>query len=227
MWAAVAMAESSGSTTVVNSIGCVGLWQINQPVHVKSHPTWTVRWLQDPVNNAKAAKVIHASQGWRAWEAYTGPDGVGSDGPWKTYYKGGGKGGATQAFDPWDPLDILPEGSTDKLGEAPILGGLDDVATGIAATAEAVQKAGSWLGNSKNWVRIGYVVGGSVLVIVGAYIVAAPLVGKAAASTPMGQAVQKVAGKAKGKVSAARATRSKAKSAAAKTPAKKESSSDE
>ena len=29
MWAAVAMAESSGRTDVVNSIGCVGLWQIN------------------------------------------------------------------------------------------------------------------------------------------------------------------------------------------------------
>ena len=78
MWAAVAMAESSGRTDVVNSIGCVGLWQINQPVHIKTHPTWTVAWLQNPVNNAKAAAVIYRAQGMKAWEAYTGPDGTGA-----------------------------------------------------------------------------------------------------------------------------------------------------
>ena len=69
VWAAVAMAESSGRTDIVNSIGCVGLWQINQPVHVKRHPTWTVRWLSDPMNNAKAAKAIYASHAPQPWEA--------------------------------------------------------------------------------------------------------------------------------------------------------------
>lgn len=192
MWAAVAMAESSGSTTVVNSIGCVGLWQINQPVHIRSHPTWTVAWLQNPVNNAKAAAVIYRGQGMAAWEAYTGPDGRGSDGPWRQYYKkgsggGGGSTNATQAMDFWwlDPFGIVPGNPHDDYsptdpygGNPPYSGtvdGVDDVATGVGAIAEAVQKASQWLGQAKNWVRVGYVTGGAVLVLLGLNIVARPL----------------------------------------------------
>lgn len=215
VWAAVAMAESSGRTDVVNSIGCVGLWQINQPAHVGSHPTWTVKWLQDPVNNAKAAKAVYASQGWSAWEAYTGPDGKGSDGPWKQFYKGGsaGTGSTTQAWDPFDPFGILPDGSTDPLHEAPGFKQFGDIATGVAAMAETMQKAGAWLSNSKNWLRIAYIAGGGLLVIVGTYIVAAPLVGKAAGSLPQAQAIKGVIGGGK--------SGGKAKAPAEKAPAKK------
>lgn len=212
VWAAVAMAESSGRTDVVNSIGCVGLWQINQPVHVRSHPTWTVKWLQNPVNNAKAAAVIYRAQGWSAWEAYTGPDGRGSDGPWRQYYKKGV--GATAAG--WDPLkdfwdDLLgpPErgpGSEEweeDMGNLPGGGdlmpdlGLGDVAQGIGTIAEAVQKTAVWLGNSQNWVRIGYVAGGGLLVALGLSIVAKPVLQK----TPAGRVVKaaKKATKTKGK----------------------------
>src|SRR3954447_16304819 len=69
---AVAMAESSGNSDVVNSIGCVGLWQINQPVHVKTHPLWTREWLKNPANNARAMVEL-SGHGiyWRPWEAYT------------------------------------------------------------------------------------------------------------------------------------------------------------
>jgi hypothetical protein len=87
VWAAIAMAESSGRTDIVNEIGCVGLWQVNQPVWVKLHPTWTVAWLKNPVNNAKAAAYVYRAQGFSAWQAYTGPDGKGSDGPWRSYYQ--------------------------------------------------------------------------------------------------------------------------------------------
>lgn len=154
-WAAIAMAESSGRTDVVNSIGCVGLWQINQPVHVKSHPQWTVKYLQDPLNNARAAKTIAGSQGLSAWEAYTGPDGKGSDGPWKNYYKGSdsspGVSGAVGAA-----IDF--GGST--IADATGLTGIQDIATNVSA-------AGKWISTPYNWVRIGYVIGGGVLLFVG------------------------------------------------------------
>lgn len=214
VWAAVAMAESSGRTDVVNSIGCVGLWQINQPVHVKRHPQWTVAWLQNPVNNAKAAKEIYRSQGWNAWEAYTGPDGRGSDGPWRQYYKGPASG-AQQVFDFNDPFNLWP----DRWGDAPgskggdtlnewfggdgstgqsLDPGLGDVAKGIGTIAEAVQKSAVWLGDARNWVRIGYVAGGVLLVVMGLGIVAKPVL----SATPVGR-VAKVAGGAAKKAGAA------------------------
>lgn len=215
VWAAIAMAESSGRTDVVNSIGCVGLWQINQPVHVKSHPTWTVKWLQNPVNNAKAAAVIYRGQGFSAWEAYTGPDGTGSDGPWRQYYKGSGGTGATAADWSWD--DIIGDGDDFKRGyENPFglgdwleewgmrpdyeedfqsdpLGGIGDLAKGVGTIAEAVAKTAVWLGNAQNWVRIGYVVGGGLLVAMGLSIVAKPLL----SATPAGQVAKKAGGAAK------------------------------
>lgn len=219
MWAAVAMAESSGRTDVVNSIGCVGLWQINQPVHVKTHPKWTVAWLQNPVNNAKAAAVIFRAQGMDAWEAYTGPDGKGSDGPWRQYYRGS-KGSADAAGWSWDDIigdgddfekgfndpfglgDVLPDWANPQWDEYSDTGGLGDVAEGVGAIAEAVQKSAVWLGNSRNWVRIGYIAGGAVLVLMGLSIVAKPL-----KATPAGR-MAKAAG---GAIKTRRATRKAAK----------------
>lgn len=215
IWAAVAMAESSGRTDVINSIGCVGLWQINQPVHIRTHPTWTVKWLQNPVNNAKAAAVIYRQQGWSGWEAYTGPDGKGSDGPWRQYYKGstssGGGSTVTPVFDFNDPFGLWPDdwgdapdsiggdtlndwfdtedGSTDRS----IAPGIGDVATGIGTIAEAVTKSAVWLGNPRNWVRVGYVAGGALLVGMGLSIVAKPLM----AGTPAGRIAKAAGGMAK------------------------------
>lgn len=77
---AVALAESSGRYWVVNSIGCVGLWQINVPVHKQ----WNTGDMKDPAKNAAAAMTQYKRAGnkWTPWEAYTGPDGRGSDGPY-------------------------------------------------------------------------------------------------------------------------------------------------
>lgn len=199
LWAAVGMAESAGDPLVVNSIGCVGLWQINQPVHIRSHPAWTVRYLQNPLNNARAAAVIYHAQGMDAWEGYTGPSGHGSDGPWKQYYSQ-----AKQA-DWWDPLYKLdpfglipgnPDGSSpgNPFGGDPPYGGTVDaasgIATGIGGITEAVQKTAVWMGNSQNWVRVAYVTGGAVLMLLGLTIVARPLI----SGTPAAAAAKTAAG---------------------------------
>jgi hypothetical protein len=159
--AAVAMAESSGRTDVVNSIGCVGLWQINQPVHVKSHPTWTVAWLKNPVNNAMAAKVIFAQQGMDAWEAYT-------DGSYANFMKSG----VTQvADDDCHLLKLAPEaykkckeGWKKDNPEPPH--GLDQLDT-LATLGKALVKATAWVSDSHNWIRIAYVGGGAAIALVG------------------------------------------------------------
>lgn len=180
--AAIAMGESSGRADVVNSIGCVGLWQINQPVWVKSHPTWTAAWLKDPGHNAQAAKVVFDAQGYGAWEAYT-------NGSYRKFLGGGGGAGtAVQADTQWfDPFGLLP--GNDAIGPGNAIGtGLD----GLATLAEGVEKAGSWMGKASNWVRVGYVVGGGVLVLLGLYIVASPLLGKAAMKTPYGQIAKQI-----------------------------------
>jgi len=68
---AVAEAESSGRTDVVNFLGCVGPWQVYQKVHAAAHPEWTTEWLKNPVNNAHAAYTIWQDQGWAGWSTYT------------------------------------------------------------------------------------------------------------------------------------------------------------
>lgn len=137
LMAAIAMAESGGRTDVVNSIGCVGLWQINQPVHVKAHPSWSQAWLKVPLNNARAAKVIYNSQGLGAWEAYT-------NGAYKKYY-----GGTVVQASVEDDLGNLLAPGASQLGEA--------LGSGTGSLA-MVAKGGLWVSNPHNWVRVMYVV---------------------------------------------------------------------
>jgi hypothetical protein len=224
--AAIAMQESSGDTNVVNSIGCVGLWQINQPVHVKSHPTWTVKWLQNPFNNAAAAKIILKTQGLGAWEAYTGPDGKGTDGPWRKYENERIDTNTTVDQASWiDPLDILPDGAEDKmrdkLGETiPGFGTVDAIGDALAATADV-------LVNPKTWLRVAYGVTGVLLIVGGLFLIVRNTpAGKATAGavkktadlaanyTPVGRAVNTAK-------AAAKATARPAKTVAKKTAATK------
>ena len=66
---AVAMAESSGRTDVVNRLGCTGLWQIYVKVHIRNNPSWTTKAMKQPYNNAKAAyKLSSGGRNWRPWE---------------------------------------------------------------------------------------------------------------------------------------------------------------
>jgi hypothetical protein len=142
LMAAIAMAESSGRTDVVNSIGCVGLWQIDQPVHVKTHPTWTVAWLKNPLNNAIAAKSILNSQGLGAWEAYT-------NGAYKKYYSG-------STVTPASWLGDVTGGAAQII---PGVGATNPLSTAAAGLSLAT-KAGEWISTPSNWLRVLYVIAG-------------------------------------------------------------------
>lgn len=208
LMSAIAMAESKGSTTAHNPIGLddsYGLWQINMlgkmgPERRAKLGLSQNSQLYDPAVNARAAAMILKEQGLSAWSTYT-------DGSYKDYMPKS-TGGAVQAGW-WDefkdgfakgfdvgpgPEDLFDGGMEDDptLGEALTDGtGLDDLAEGVGAISEATVKTAQWLGQSKNWVRVGYVVGGGLLVGMGLYIMASPLLAKAAAATPGAQALKK------------------------------------
>jgi hypothetical protein len=195
--AAVAMPESGGNTTAHNPLppdDSYGLWQINMrgelgPQRRKALGITSNVQLYDPATNARAMMLVsHGGTDFTPWSGFT-------SGEYKHYV-----GGAQQAGwggDVWNGL----KGGVDPLG--PFLGPLDPwnllpggggPADAISAVGEVVGwigKAGSWLSKASNWVRIGYVVGGGALVIVGLGMVAKDAELNAAAGT-----VQKVAKKA-------------------------------
>jgi hypothetical protein len=147
----IAMAESSGRTDVVNGIGCVGLWQINQREHVKDHPSWSVGWLKDPMNNARAAATLYRQFGTRPW--------VSSQAKW-------GESAADRVKDVVRaPLDVVT---------APVDAALE-TARGIARVADAVERAGAWISTPANMVRVAYVAVGGVMVIVAVGQITEPL----------------------------------------------------
>lgn len=157
-WAAIAMAESSGDPARVNNIGCVGLWQINQPVWVGQHPKWTTSWLKDPMHNAMAAKVVYDAQGLGAWEGYT-------NGNWKKFYKKGS--GAVPADFDWGDIFGPPTGDDFQRGWDAGQGVGDQLLGPFGDIADFAAKAGNWISNPHNWVRVGYVVGGTLVALIG------------------------------------------------------------
>lgn len=163
----IGQAESSGRTDVINRIGCVGLFQINQPVHVKDHPTWTVQWLQNPVNNATAARQVFKEQGYAAWTTYT-------SGAYTTHQLPGSivdqiaKAPATflhglEAFG-----SAVEKTVQDKLQQAAgNLLQLPSAVTDALAALEGPVKAAQWLINPASWVRIIAGLFGFVLLVAG------------------------------------------------------------
>jgi hypothetical protein len=69
--AAIALAESGGSTGAVNRSSreySIGLWQIN----VAYHRAYTASDMKDPIKNAHAAfKISKGGTDWTPWSAYT------------------------------------------------------------------------------------------------------------------------------------------------------------
>jgi hypothetical protein len=184
----VAMAESGGNAGSVNSIGCVGLLQINQPVHVKSHPTWTVQWLKDPMNNLTAGLVLFKAAGGRFdrdWADSKNKGGIPEG--WGPHVAaalgGGGSGDASQASD--DPCELLKgtpgyEYCTRNKGDSgPDGTTLGDTAEQLGRLAQAVAKAGNWIADPANWVRIAYVAGGGVLALVAVNVIIQPYAARA------------------------------------------------
>lgn len=152
--AAVAMAESSGDSTVVNpSSGTVGLWQVLPKTARDVGQSDSVNMLKNPLYNATTAAKIKKKYGWGAWSAY-------NNGSYRQYLSEAEKA---------DPLGNW--GRDKELFDNPVQG-LEDV----GAASRDVVRAGQWIANPRNLLRVVYVVAGGVLIIAGASALAKPLV---------------------------------------------------
>lgn len=86
---AISLAESGGQVDVVNSIGATGIVQI----YLKVHPDVTPDQAKNPVFSARYAYRLYSGRGGKGagdrrfydWEAWTGPDARGNDGPWMRF----------------------------------------------------------------------------------------------------------------------------------------------
>lgn len=209
MAAAIAMVESGGDPNAHNATppdDSYGLWQINMlgamgPERRKQFGISDNSQLYDPAINAKAMALISQNGGnFSPWSTYPAKataymnthllqtDGKGPDS------SNGGVGGLLDGILPGSPVQ-----SVDKL-------------------VEMFNKTAGWISDSDNWLRVGYVVGGGVIVIVGlSMVLSGTKVGNALgtlAPTPGGVTRRsKVVTGAAGKVKTARTAANKAKGA--------------
>jgi len=170
---AIAYAESSGRASVINSIGATGLWQVNQPVWVKSEPRWSKTWLQNPQNNAAAAYHIFQVQGLKAWTTYTSGayrrylpkqslvDSIFSD--FGGILSGVLSGGKNIAGD----IGGVAGGAVSNATAA--AGSVVSPFSAIANALETPVKALAWIVNPASWVRITAAAFGFLLMLVGLY----------------------------------------------------------
>jgi hypothetical protein len=196
---AVALAESGGDPTQrnTNTDGSIdrGLWQINN----KAHPDVTDAEADNPATAAKAAyKISQGGRSWRPWVAYT-------NGSYKRYANRAAKAGAAAlALNPRDLLAGLPV--VGGLADAPGMDAMAGLAKAVASVGSVVIKAGEWIGNPRNWVRIAEVVGGAAAVAVGLVLISR--------SDAQGPAVSAIRGGTKAAAKVGKAAKGAAKAGA-------------
>lgn len=178
---AIALAESGGNSDIVghnrNGTIDVGLWQINS-VHGYSESA-----MKDPRQNAAAAKKIHEQQGYTAWVAFTTTD------PQRSYRRqlpaaiNANPGSGTSLG---DILRSIPVAAGVIPGVASEAASAVNPLAGLGNLVELASKAGTFLMDPQNWLRIAYVVIGGALIIGGLVVFAQPAI----------EPVAKAAGKA-------------------------------
>jgi len=152
---AIALAESGGNPDSVGDNGTsFGLWQI----HVPAHPEFKGVNLFDPATNAHAAYTVYQHQGWGAWSTYNGA----------AYFKAlpaaqAAAGGATLASVPFDPAGTA-RNLLDQTGAV-------ETATSAITQAGAVTGFIEQLADPATWLRVGKVVIGAVVIMVGVGLV--------------------------------------------------------
>lgn len=193
-WVQVAKDESSYNTEALSPTGCCrGLWQINVRAHRDKIPEASVsianghEAMKSPLRNWEVAKAIYIEAGsWRPWSAVRGAKPVVStearQAAAKPDFSVANSGGAVSGKpeEGVKPISVLD----------PVEAVAKSITSGFQAIVDFANRIGSWMSDPHNWTRVGYVVGGGLLVV---------LAGAAVASdTQAGQAIvgSTVAGKA-------------------------------
>lgn len=165
---AVALAESSGRTKVINSLGCcVGLWQIN----VKAHTQYKVSQMQDPQQNANAAwSISNEGRNWKPWDAF-------NNGSYLLYMPAAKSAVSTLqqkgAAIPDKPGGLNP---FDPNTDSPLPDSLENNIDGVAQLAQFPTKVLAWISDRNNIFRIAKVFVGIAVGVVGVAIVIRPVV---------------------------------------------------
>jgi hypothetical protein len=182
--AAVGMGESGGNPRAHNTNASTGdnsygAWQINMlgdmgPERRVLFGIKSNEELFDLQTNARAMRILSANgQDFSPWSVY-------KNGSYKEFLN---VPVTDQTKDPlWQEIlkVISPAYAVGSSGGG-VGGAITDVGQGIGSIVETVNKSAAWLSNSENWVRVGYVVGGSVMIIVGLVtMISSTTVGKAA-----------------------------------------------
>lgn len=163
--AAVGMGESGGEPTKHNTNRLTaddsyGLWQINMlgalgPERRAKYGLTSNDQLYDPATNARVMKgESNNGQNWIPWGAY-------NNGSYLQFMD-------AHVIEKWVSQDGGDQSILDKLNP---ISAAQDAADKLGSLVENVNKAAKWISNSQNWVRIGYVAGGSVLVVAGLVMV--------------------------------------------------------
>lgn len=189
--AAVGMAESGGNAQAHNTDASTGdnsygYWQINMlgkmgPERLILFGIKSNDELFDAQTNARAMRILSANgQDFSPWSAYTTTD------PTRSYKRFINVPVTDQTKDPgWkDILKILSPAYAIGSSAGGVGGTISDVGQGVGSAVDTLNKGARWVSNSENWVRVGYVVGGSAMIIVGLVMMIQ--------STSLGAAVTKV-----------------------------------
>lgn len=212
--AAIMMAESGGNPTSHNGNAATGddsygLWQINMkgslgPERRAQFGLKANTDLFSPTINAAAmSELSKQGQNFSKWTTYTTSD------PKKSYKRFMGNtvslvdvtAGSLAALYP-GLFGWLP-GATDAAGG--IANSYGDAIGAARVAGGAIQKSAAWVSNSKNWLRVAFVIGGGVVVTAGVVKLASPVIGStvkkglsvASSALPVGK-VAKAASVAKG-----------------------------
>lgn len=186
--AAIMMAESGGNPTAHNGNAATdddsyGLWQINMRGDLG--PSRRLQFglkantdLFSPTVNAQAmSELSKQGQDFTKWTTFT------TSKPERSYKRFMGNtvsvvdvsAGTLGALFP-GLFGWLP-GAADAAGG--IANSYDDAVGAARVAAGAITKGAAWFSNSKNWLRVAFVVGGGVVVTVGIMQMARPLIGSA------------------------------------------------
>jgi Lysozyme like domain len=167
VFTAVILAESGGNTDAHNPGGTGdGPVQIN----LKAHKDVTLLQARNPDFAFPYAHNLWRTNGFQPWEAYTGPDGKGDDGPWKGYRDQVNKGlTPDQAKEIGQSiLDNTGNAVIDAAGNLPVVSDIGAIANVLAGFLKALQAGIKWITEPHNWVRMAEIAVGAGLIWSGA-----------------------------------------------------------
>jgi hypothetical protein len=189
--AAIGMAESGGNpndhnTDASTGDNSYGLWQINMlgsmgPTRRTQFGLKTNDDLFDPATNARAMSILsHQGQNFNAWTTYKGS---------KKYMQFMGNPVSTVSVANVSLIPSLPDAIGGTINSS--LQAMQALVKGVSA----LEHTATWVSNPQNWIRVAYVIGGSVIAVAGlGYVIKSTTAGSAAIEG--GKKIGKTAAKA-------------------------------